>query len=96
MRLDDQDRTKWDQALIARGLGALVEAASGNELSEYHLQAGIAAIHCTATDYASTDWTRILRHYDALGQDQAVTGGGTQPGGGGGAGARAPGRTRRD
>jgi RNA polymerase sigma-70 factor (ECF subfamily) len=66
LRLDDQDRSKWDQALIARGLAQLAEAAQGNELSEYHLQAGIAAIHCTAADYASTDWARILRQYDEL------------------------------
>ena len=66
LRLDDQDRSKWDQSLIARGLVHLAEAAQGNELSEYHLQAGIAAIHCMAADYASTDWTRILRHYDEL------------------------------
>ncbi|HUR56657.1 MAG TPA: DUF6596 domain-containing protein, partial [Opitutaceae bacterium] len=66
LRLDDQDRSKWDQALIARGLMHLVEAAQGNEVSEYHLQAGIAACHCTAVDYASTNWSRILRHYDEL------------------------------
>ena len=66
LRLDAQDRSKWDQSLISRGLRHLVEAAQGDELSEYHLQAGIAAIHCTAPDAASTDWTRILAHYDAL------------------------------
>jgi RNA polymerase sigma factor (sigma-70 family) len=66
MRLDDQDRSKWNMALIEHGLMHLAEAAQGSELSEYHLQAGIAAIHCTAVDYASTDWTRILAHYDAL------------------------------
>jgi RNA polymerase sigma-70 factor (ECF subfamily) len=66
LRLDDQDRSKWDEALITRGLMELVEAAQGRDLSEYHLQAGIAAIHCTAADYASTDWARILRHYDEL------------------------------
>jgi RNA polymerase sigma-70 factor (ECF subfamily) len=66
LRLDDQDRTKWDQSLIERGLLHLVQAAQGNEVSEYHLQAGIAACHCTAKDYASTDWPRILHHYDEL------------------------------
>jgi RNA polymerase sigma factor (sigma-70 family) len=66
LRLDDQDRAKWDQSLIERGLMQLAEAAQGNELSEYHLQAGIAAIHCTAPDYAATDWNRILQHYDEL------------------------------
>jgi RNA polymerase sigma-70 factor (ECF subfamily) len=66
LRLDDQDRSKWDQGLITRGLLQLAEAAHGDVLSEYHLQAGIAAIHCMAEDYASTDWARILRHYDEL------------------------------
>jgi len=65
-RLHDQDRTKWDQAMIERGLSHLVKAADGLDLSEYHLQAGIAACHCVAPDYASTDWHRILQHYDAL------------------------------
>ena len=66
LRLHDQDRSKWDQSMIALGLSHLVEAAQGNELSEYHLQAGIAACHCVAPDYPSTDWTRILLHYDEL------------------------------
>lgn len=66
LRLDDHDCSKWDQSLIARGLVELAAAAQGHELSEYHLQAGIAAIHCMAADYASTDWARILRHYDEL------------------------------
>jgi RNA polymerase sigma-70 factor (ECF subfamily) len=66
LRLDDQDRSQWDQDLIARGLFHLAQAAEGSELSEYHIQAGIAACHCMAPDYASTDWQRILRHYDDL------------------------------
>ncbi|MDQ3119429.1 MAG: hypothetical protein M3Q89_07675 [Verrucomicrobiota bacterium] len=66
MRLDDQDRSKWDQSLIERGLLHLVAAAQGHELTAYHVQAGIAACHCTAADAASTDWGRILRHYDEL------------------------------
>ncbi len=66
LRLHDQDRGKWDQSLIGRGLVHLAAAAQGDEVSEYHLQAGIAALHCTAENYAATDWPRILRHYDAL------------------------------
>jgi RNA polymerase sigma-70 factor (ECF subfamily) len=66
LRLDDQDRSKWDQSLIHEGLMHLALSAQGTELSEYHLQAGIAACHCTAADYASTDWKRILRQYDEL------------------------------
>lgn len=66
LRLEEQDRSRWDSRLIAQGLTHLARAATGDELSEYHLQAGIAACHCTAADFASTDWGRILRHYDAL------------------------------
>ena len=42
----------------------LSQSAAGEELSEYHLQAGIAACHCAARDYKSTDWPRILALYD--------------------------------
>lgn len=66
LRLDDQDRSKWDQAQIEQGLVHLATAARGAEISEYHLQAGIAACHVTAADFASTDWPRILRLYDSL------------------------------
>ena len=66
LRLDDQDRSKWDEALIGRGLAHLAQAANGPQVSAYHLEAGIAACHCTAEDFASTDWIRILRHYDQL------------------------------
>lgn len=66
LRLDEQDRSRWDQSFIARGLAHLAEAASGDELTAYHLQAGIAACHCTANNAASTDWRRILRLYDDL------------------------------
>jgi RNA polymerase sigma-70 factor (ECF subfamily) len=66
LRLDEQDRSKWDQSLIERGLVHLAEAARGNEATPYHLEAAIAACHCTATDAASTDWARILGYYDQL------------------------------
>jgi RNA polymerase sigma-70 factor (ECF subfamily) len=52
--------------MIARGMWHLSHSAAGNELSEYHLQAGIAAVHCAARDYASTDWQQILSLYDHL------------------------------
>lgn len=66
LRLQDQDRSKWNQPLVARGLFHIAHSAAGNELSEYHLQAGIAAVHCAATDYAATDWRQILELYDRL------------------------------
>ena len=64
LRLKDQDRSQWDFGLIGAGMLHLAKASTGTHLSEYHLQAGIAACHCTARDYADTDWTRILNHYD--------------------------------
>ena len=66
LRLKEQDRTRWDQATIARGMFHLSQSAAGDELSEYHLQAGIAACHCAAKDYESTDWQQILSLYDRL------------------------------
>ena len=66
LRLDEQDRSKWDQSLIQRGLIHLAEAARGEEVTAYHLEAGIAASHCTAADVPSTDWARILSYYDQL------------------------------
>ncbi|MEX0805184.1 MAG: DUF6596 domain-containing protein [Candidatus Binatia bacterium] len=66
LRLKEQDRSCWDQAMIARGLFYLVQSTAGDELSEYHLQAGIAACHCAAKDYESTDWPHILSLYDKL------------------------------
>jgi RNA polymerase sigma factor (sigma-70 family) len=66
LRLEEQDRAKWDQAMIARGMYHLMQSTAGEEVSEYHLQAGITACHCAAADYRSTDWTRILSLYDRL------------------------------
>jgi predicted RNA polymerase sigma factor len=66
LRLQEQDRTRWDKSMIARGMFHFAESAAGDELSEYHLQAGIAACHCAARDYESTDWQKILSLYDRL------------------------------
>jgi RNA polymerase sigma factor (sigma-70 family) len=66
LRLKEQDRSIWDQALIARGMQYLSMSAAGDALSAYHLQAGIAACHCAASDYESTDWPKILSLYDRL------------------------------
>jgi RNA polymerase sigma factor (sigma-70 family) len=66
LRLKEQDRTHWDQPMIARGMFHFAQSAAGDELSEYHLQAGIASCHCTAKDYESTDWRQILSLYDRL------------------------------
>lgn len=64
--LKNQDRAQWDQAMIAQGMFHLAQSAAGREITGYHLQAGIAACHCAAKDYASTDWRQILSLYDRL------------------------------
>ena len=64
--LSEQDRTKWDRNLIQRGYHHLDRAATGSELSEYHLQASIAACHASAKSYEATNWKGILGFYDML------------------------------
>lgn len=66
LRLKEQDRSTWNKVMIARGMKHLSMSAAGDELSAYHLQAGIAACHCAASDYESTDWPQILSLYDRL------------------------------
>ena len=65
----DQDRARWDQLLIRRGLAALGRAESlGGALGPYTLQAAIAACHARARVASETDWVRIAALYDALSQ----------------------------
>src|SRR6185503_7273012 len=65
----DQDRSRWDQLLIRRGLAGLQRAeALGGMLGPYALQAAIAACHARARTADATDWERIAAIYDALAQ----------------------------
>jgi len=65
----DQNRARWDQLLIRRGIAALERAeALGGALGPYALQAGIAACHARAHTAAETAWPRIVALYDALAQ----------------------------
>lgn len=64
--LDDQDRTRWDRALIDEGLGLTERAMAGESVGQYALQAAIAAAHARAPDAASTDWEQIASLYDLL------------------------------
>jgi RNA polymerase sigma-70 factor (ECF subfamily) len=64
--LDRQDRLLWDRGLIARGLEHLAAAASGDVLSPFHLEAGVAAAHALAPTYAGTPWRTIVGLYDKL------------------------------
>lgn len=62
----DQDRLRWDRKLVAEGLRLLERSATGPELTEYHLEAAIAAVHATAPSVQETDWTQIVDLYDRL------------------------------
>ncbi|HEY6220970.1 MAG TPA: RNA polymerase sigma factor [Candidatus Eisenbacteria bacterium] len=63
----DQDRARWDQLLIGRGLAALERAEQlSGVLGTYGLQAAIAACHARARTGAETDWKRIAALYDVL------------------------------
>jgi RNA polymerase sigma factor (sigma-70 family) len=68
--LEAQDRTRWDQLLIRRGLGALQQAealaARGKPVGKYFLQASIAAQHARAPRAEDTSWRRIAALYDVL------------------------------
>ena len=65
--LADQDRSRWDQVLVGRGLAAQERAASmGDGLGRYGIQAAIASCHARARRLEETDWARIVALYDAL------------------------------
>lgn len=60
---DQQDKTLWDDTLIEKGNYYLVNACVGNEISKYHLEAGIAYWHTTEKE---NKWPHILKLYDQL------------------------------
>jgi predicted RNA polymerase sigma factor len=68
--LEDQDRSRWDELMIRRGLAALDRAmavgTSGRPIGPYVVQAQIAACHASATSAEDTDWRAIADWYDLL------------------------------
>jgi len=64
--LENQDRSSWDHGLLAEGLALLGRSASGASVSQYHVEAAIAACHTTVTNPAETDWSKVVQLYDAL------------------------------
>lgn len=64
--LAEQDRSQWNQSLIAAGMRHLAQAAAGNVVSRYHLQAEIAALHATAASDEETNWPAIASLYNEL------------------------------
>ena len=64
--LFDQDRSRWDSQLVAKGLCLLNQSATGSEVTEYHVEAAIAAVHANASRAEETDWKEIVGLYDTL------------------------------
>ncbi len=66
--LDQQDRSLWDQELIRLGYDDLARASAMEAVaaSRFHLEAAVAARHCSAPTFAETDWKSICRLYDRL------------------------------
>jgi len=64
--LFDQDRSRWDHELTAEGLRLLEASAEGSVMTEYHVEAAIAAVHALARTADETDWEAIVSLYDTL------------------------------
>ena len=64
--LAEQDRSRWDRAQIRRGLFHLEHSAAGERITRWHAEAGIAACHALAPNFAATNWPQILELYDVL------------------------------
>jgi RNA polymerase sigma-70 factor (ECF subfamily) len=64
--LADQDRSRWDRALIAEGQALVARCIRRNQPGPYQLQAAVNAVHSDAPSAAGTDWRQILQLYDHL------------------------------
>ncbi|WP_035874759.1 RNA polymerase sigma factor [Kitasatospora cheerisanensis] len=64
--LAEQDRTRWDTALIHEGVTVLQAALARDRLGEFQAQAAIAALHADAPTAEETDWVQIVEWYDEL------------------------------
>jgi RNA polymerase sigma-70 factor (ECF subfamily) len=64
--LDEQDRARWDRAMIAHGMRLLDRSARDDRVTRFHLEAGIAACHAVAARFEETDWMRIEDLYMQL------------------------------
>ena len=67
LTLEEQDRSKWNDELIERGSYFFHKSYTSQgieHMTEYHIQAAMAGLHCQAKDYESTDWEQLLGLYD--------------------------------
>ena len=66
VRLADQDRSRWDRALVTEGQNLVRACLRRNQPGPYQLQAAISSVHADAPAAANTDWRQILALYDQL------------------------------
>jgi RNA polymerase sigma-70 factor (ECF subfamily) len=66
VRLADQDRARWDRALVAEGQAIVRRCLARRQPGPYQIQAAIAAVHSDAATAADTDWAQIVALYDQL------------------------------
>jgi RNA polymerase sigma-70 factor (ECF subfamily) len=64
--LEEQDRSAWNWSDVREGMAWLAKSTAGDELTRYHVEAGIAWEHCRAATFADTDWRRIAELYETL------------------------------
>jgi RNA polymerase sigma-70 factor (ECF subfamily) len=66
IRLADQDRTRWDRALVAEGHDLVRACLRRDQPGPFQIQAAIAAVHADAVSADATDWSQIVALYDQL------------------------------
>jgi len=66
LRLEEQDRTQWDRAMIGEADRLIVAALRAGPPGRFTLQAAIAAVHAQSPSYGATDWSQIVALYDEL------------------------------
>ncbi|MGA8574609.1 MAG: sigma-70 family RNA polymerase sigma factor [Candidatus Cybelea sp.] len=64
--LYEQDRSRWNRAMIDEGVAWLERSATGPQMSRYHIEAAMAAVHARAPSIEATDWGAIVALYDRL------------------------------
>lgn len=64
--LAEQDRSRWEMRLLARGLELFDESQTGSDVSSFHIEAAIAVTHASACTQDATDWSNIVALYDRL------------------------------
>lgn len=69
--LQEQERSRWDRALVAEGTAFAAAALESGSIGEYVAQAAIAALHDAAPSHEATDWPRILALYTLLARRSA-------------------------